>query len=192
MRRWPPSLSARHDLRLRVGQGGIDRRDHVASKLGKRRYRGLAGIVVRGGENDRRSVVASIGEFLPRQHRFGNVRIDDIVTADAEPVPDQQPLLRRAQPRFAHVERSRPQRMSRARHALGPGTLDVRETRLRSPQQRLLIWDWFRIGSHDVVDPYIAKAMLAWEKLANRGDDGTAIILAPPYDDPSQPPVATL
>jgi len=81
---------------------------------------------------------------------------------------------------------------SRTRDALGPGTLDVRETRLRSLQQRLLIWDWFRIGSHDVVDPYIAKAMLAWEKLANRGDDGTAIILATPYDDPSQPPVATL
>ena len=81
---------------------------------------------------------------------------------------------------------------SRVKNALGPGTLDVRETRLRSPQQRLLIWDWFRIGSHDVVNPYIAKAMLASEKLANRGDDGAAIILATPYDDPSQPPVATL
>jgi EpsI family protein len=81
---------------------------------------------------------------------------------------------------------------SRVTNALGPGTLDVRETRVRSPQQRLLIWDWFRIGSHDVVNPYIAKAMLAWEKLANRGDDGAAIILATPYDDPSRPPVATL
>jgi EpsI family protein len=80
----------------------------------------------------------------------------------------------------------------RVKNALGPGTLDVRETRLRSPPQRLLIWDWFRIGSHDVVNPYLAKAMLAWEKLANRGDDGAAIILATPYGDPSQPPVATL
>jgi exosortase A len=80
----------------------------------------------------------------------------------------------------------------RVKNALGPGTLDVRETRLRSPQQRLLIWDWFRIGGHDVVNPYLAKAMLAWEKLANRGDDGAAIIFATPYDDPSQPPVATL
>ena len=81
---------------------------------------------------------------------------------------------------------------ARVKNALGPGTLDVRETRLRSPQQRLLIWDWFRIGSHDVVNPYLAKAMLAWEKLANRGDDGAAIIFATPYHDPSQPPVATL
>ncbi|TMG82254.1 MAG: exosortase A [Betaproteobacteria bacterium] len=83
-------------------------------------------------------------------------------------------------------------RESRVKEALGPGTLDVRETRLRSPGQRLLIWDWFHIDGHDVVNPYVAKWMLAWEKLANRGDDGSAIILATPYEDPSQPPVATL
>ena len=81
---------------------------------------------------------------------------------------------------------------SRVKDALGPGTLDVRQTRLRSPQQRLLVWDWFRIAGHDVVNPYVAKAMLAWQKLSNRGDDGTAIILATPYDDHSQPPVEVL
>ena len=76
--------------------------------------------------------------------------------------------------------------------ALGPGTLEVRETRLRSPQQRLLVWDWFRVGGHEVVNPYLAKWMLAWRKLTNRGDDGTAIILAAPYDDPTRPPAVTL
>jgi exosortase A len=76
--------------------------------------------------------------------------------------------------------------------ALGPATLDVRETRLRSPEQRLLVWDWFRIAGHDLVNPYLAKWMLAWEKLTGRGDDGTAIIIAAPYDDHSEPPVATL
>jgi len=81
---------------------------------------------------------------------------------------------------------------SRVKDALGPGTLEVRETRLRSPQQRLLVWDWFRIAGHDVVNPYVAKGMLAWQKLSGRGDDGTAIILAAPYEDPNQPPAATL
>ncbi len=81
---------------------------------------------------------------------------------------------------------------SRVRDATGPGTLEVRETRLRSPRQRLLVWDWFRIAGHDVVNPYVAKWMLAWRKLSNRGDDGTAIILATPYDDHREPPVATL
>lgn len=76
--------------------------------------------------------------------------------------------------------------------ALGPGTFELRETRLRSPQQRLLVWDWFRIGGRDVVNPYFAKWMLAWQKLSNRGDDGTAIILAAPYDDATRPPAVTL
>ena len=81
---------------------------------------------------------------------------------------------------------------SRVVAALGPGTLDVRQTRLRSPDQRLLVWDWFRIAGHDVINPYLAKGMLAWQKLSNRGDSGTAIILATPYDDHSQPPIETL
>jgi exosortase A len=81
---------------------------------------------------------------------------------------------------------------SRVEETLGPTTLAVRETRLRSPQQRLLVWDWFRIGGHDIVNPYLAKWMLAWGKLSNHSGDGTAIILAAPYDDADLPPVATL
>ena len=75
---------------------------------------------------------------------------------------------------------------------MGLGSFAVRETRLRSPQQRLLIWDWFRIGGRDLVNPYLAKWMLALDKLSNRGDDGTAIIIATAYDDFTQPPAATL
>jgi EpsI family protein len=81
---------------------------------------------------------------------------------------------------------------SRVEAALGPGTLAVRQTLLRSPSQRLLVWDWFRIAGHDLINPYLAKGMLAWQKLSNRGDSGTAIILATPYDDHSQLPVETL
>jgi exosortase A len=81
---------------------------------------------------------------------------------------------------------------SRIADVSGPGTFAVRQSQLRSSGQRLLIWDWFRIAGHDLVDPYFAKALLAWEKLARHGDDGTAIILASPYSDPTQPPTATL
>jgi exosortase A len=81
---------------------------------------------------------------------------------------------------------------SRIEAALGPGTFDVRQTRLRSPDQRLLVWDWYRIDGHDLINPYLAKAMLAWHKLTNRGDSGAAIILATPYNDHSEPPVETL
>ncbi|HXX84685.1 MAG TPA: exosortase A [Casimicrobiaceae bacterium] len=81
---------------------------------------------------------------------------------------------------------------SRSRASVGPAMLEVRETKLRSPAQRLLIWDWFRIGEHDLINPYAAKWALAWQKLSNRGDDGTAIILATPYDDPNATPEETL
>jgi EpsI family protein len=81
---------------------------------------------------------------------------------------------------------------SRRQVAVDGGALDVRETLLRSPRQRLLIWDWFRIGGHDLINPYIAKWMLAWQKLSNRSDDGTAIIVAAPYDEHSTAPAETL
>jgi exosortase A len=81
---------------------------------------------------------------------------------------------------------------SRTNAALGPETVPVRQTRLRSPNQRLLVWDWFRIAGHDLINPYVAKAMLAWQKLSNHGDSGTAIIIATPYDDHSEPPIETL
>jgi EpsI family protein len=78
------------------------------------------------------------------------------------------------------------------KEASGPGTFDVRETQLRAADERLLIWDWFRIAGHDLTNPYFAKAMLAWQKLTNRGDDGTAIILATLYTDAARPPTSTL
>jgi len=77
---------------------------------------------------------------------------------------------------------------SRIQASVGPAILDVRETRLRSLAQRLLIWDWFRVGGRDLTNPYTAKAMLAWRKLTDRGDDGAAVILATPYDEHTQVP----
>jgi EpsI family protein len=61
-------------------------------------------------------------------------------------------------------------------------TLPVRETRLRSASGRLLVWDWYRIGGHDLSNPYIAKAILARDKLLGRGDASAAIVLAAPYE----------
>jgi EpsI family protein len=78
------------------------------------------------------------------------------------------------------------------KEASGAGTFGVRETQLRGANERLLIWDWFRIAGHDLTNPYLAKALLAWEKLSGRGDDGTAIILATVYSDPTRPPRAVL
>ena len=61
-------------------------------------------------------------------------------------------------------------------------TLELRETRLRAGAARLLVWDWYRVGSRDTADPYVAKALLARDRLLGRGDASTAIMVAAPYE----------
>jgi EpsI family protein len=50
-------------------------------------------------------------------------------------------------------------------------------------RQRLLVWDWFRVAGEDMNNRYLAKVLLARDKLFGRGDDGAAIILAAPYEE---------
>lgn len=75
---------------------------------------------------------------------------------------------------------------------IGAGPDEVRQTKLRSAGQRLLVWDWFVISEHHLTSPYLGKALLARDKLLGRGDDGAAIILATPYEEGAGEPEATL
>lgn len=61
------------------------------------------------------------------------------------------------------------------------GPVKIRETRLRSAGQSLLAWDWFRIAGHDISNPYLAKLLLARERLLGHPAEGAAVILATPY-----------
>ena len=72
---------------------------------------------------------------------------------------------------------------SRHKEDLGDGPTDIRQTRLRSPGQRLLVWDWFRVSGRDIVSLYVGKMLLARDRLLGRGDDAAAIILATPYEE---------
>jgi len=72
---------------------------------------------------------------------------------------------------------------SRRREDLGNGPTDIRQTLLRSPGLRLLIWDWFRLSGRNVVSPYVAKLLLARDRLLGRGDDAAAIIIFTPYEE---------
>jgi EpsI family protein len=62
------------------------------------------------------------------------------------------------------------------------GRVELRQTRLRSGAGRLLVWDWYRIAGHDLSNPYMAKALVARDKLLRRADDCAAIVLAAPYE----------
>ncbi|MGH8671018.1 MAG: exosortase A, partial [Burkholderiales bacterium] len=59
----------------------------------------------------------------------------------------------------------------------------VRQTRLRSPDVRLLVWDWFWIAGQYTIDPRYAKLLEARQKLLQRPDDDAAIIISAPYDE---------
>jgi exosortase A len=75
---------------------------------------------------------------------------------------------------------------------LGSGPLELRQTRLRSPAQSLVAWDWFRISGRDLSNPYLAKALIARDKLLGRGDDAATIVFGAPYEERSQAAEASL
>jgi len=72
------------------------------------------------------------------------------------------------------------------------GKLQLRQTRLGSAGDRLLVWDWYRVGGRDLSNPFVAKALLARDKLLRRGDDSAAIALAAPYEADPEAAAETL
>jgi EpsI family protein len=74
----------------------------------------------------------------------------------------------------------------------GGAPLELRQTRLRSPGQVLLAWDWYRVSGRDLSNPYLAKALLARDKLLGRGDDAAAVVIAAPYAERAEAAQETL
>jgi exosortase A len=58
--------------------------------------------------------------------------------------------------------------------------------------QRILVWQWHRIGGKDGISPYRAKFDLALNKLLGQADEATAIIVATPYTEDAKAAAATL
>lgn len=65
--------------------------------------------------------------------------------------------------------------------ALEGAVLDVRQSLLRSQSQRLLIWDWMYLDGRRTTNGYLAKLLLAKNRLLGQPDDGVTIIVAAPY-----------
>ena len=68
------------------------------------------------------------------------------------------------------------------REDFGEGALELRQTHLRASTSSLLVWEWFRVGESDLSNPFLAKALLARDRLLGRGDDSAVIVLAAPYE----------
>lgn len=60
----------------------------------------------------------------------------------------------------------------------------VRQAKLKSRDgQRLLVWQWNRIGERVTVSDQLAKLVLAFDRVRMQRDDGLAVLIATPYDD---------
>jgi len=137
------------------------------------RYEGAAASVFQTYRKGDRAVVLYLGYY--RQQRQG-----------AELVTSTNLMVVQKHPVWSNVGES-------ARtEDFGRGPMGVRQTRLRSQPQRLLVWDWFRVTGTDLTNRYLAKLLLARNKLLGRGDDAVAIIVAVPYDEPPEPAAETL
>jgi exosortase A len=60
---------------------------------------------------------------------------------------------------------------------IAKGALQVREIRLRSAHQRLLLWHWYWIEGEPVTNGYLAKVMQAKQLLLQNRDDAAALFL---------------
>jgi EpsI family protein len=66
---------------------------------------------------------------------------------------------------------------------IGTRTLQVRESRLRGNFDTLLVWQWYWIDGHAIVNLYEGKMLQAKEKLLMRGDDGAALFFYTPLQE---------
>lgn len=66
---------------------------------------------------------------------------------------------------------------------IGERTVQLRESQLRGNFDTLLVWQWYWIDEHTIVNLYEGKMLQAKEKLLMRGDDGAALFFYAPYQD---------
>ena len=71
--------------------------------------------------------------------------------------------------------------------SLSPGSAGlagaVVQTKLRAPAQRLLVWRWHQLDGRATTNDYLAKWLLATDKVMGGRDDGSTIVVAAPYAD---------
>jgi len=95
----------------------------------------------------------------------------------AELVNTQNVMIRQKHPVWSNVGEG----LRRAELAGKPA--DIVQTKLRSSDQRLLIWNWNWLNGSVTVNPYWAKFYEARARLLGRWDDAAGIIVYTPYED---------
>jgi EpsI family protein len=113
-------------------------------------------------------------------YRKGDVRVAVYLAVygrprpDAELINDRNVLVVQKDPVWGNVGESR------RLEPIGRFEVPLRETRVRSHAQRLLIWDWLSINNRNVSSPYYGKLLQGWNRLLGRPGQDAAIMLATP------------
>jgi exosortase A len=67
--------------------------------------------------------------------------------------------------------------------SFGLGQETINQNQLHSSSAKLLVWRWYWLGDESTASPYVAKFILARNKLLRRKDDGAEILIAAHYDE---------
>jgi exosortase A len=105
---------------------------------------------------------------------------------DAELVNSQNFMIRQKHPVWSNVGESE------RSEALDGTNVAMVQTKLRSPQLRLLIWNWDWLNGVATVNPYWAKLIEAKSRLLGHWDDAAAIIVYAPYDEQPETAAQTM
>jgi EpsI family protein len=97
---------------------------------------------------------------------------------DAELINSQNYMVERENPVWTNVGETL------AQVELAGQLREVRQAKLKSSTgQRLLVWQWNLINQRPTVDDYLAKLVLALDRVRLRRDDGLSVLIATPYED---------
>ena len=76
--------------------------------------------------------------------------------------------------------------------SLDGSPVEVRQAKIVSRGQRLLVWYWYRVGDHYTSNPYLAKILEALNRLTGGRRDGSFIVVSTPYEEKMQEAVPVL
>ena len=96
---------------------------------------------------------------------------------DAELINSQNFMIRQKDPAWSNVGETL------ATVQIGGQPRQVRQAKMRgSDGQRLLVWQWNLINQRPVVNDYVAKLILAFDRVRLARDDGLSVLIATPYE----------
>lgn len=111
-------------------------------------------------------------KVMLEMHYYGTQR------QDAELINSQNYIVQQLHPRWSQVGQKTMQVQ------LGDHSRQVRQTLLKNSMgQRILVWQWNVIDAQPTINDTVAKLTMAIDRLRLVRDDGTAILLATPYEE---------